>query len=133
MSILEYVSASEYYSSANPAKIGPGHFCRIISPHIDPVPKILSVERDSPEDHQAVRFSIREANRREDFRVSDRVLPVKNLKLRSNEELLIQRAKRRRGIILATNLDVDPGLVKLLKQKGPQLPNSEAGAPGLLQ
>lgn len=118
MSILEYLSASEYYASADPAKTAPGHFCWIVSPHIDPIPRILSVERNNPQEHESVRFSLREANRHEDFRTSGRVLPVKNLNLRSNEELLTQKAKRRRGIILATNLDVDPDLVKLLKQRG---------------
>ncbi|MHC1724972.1 MAG: hypothetical protein AB9866_02930 [Syntrophobacteraceae bacterium] len=118
MSILEYLSASEYYASANPARMEPGHFCWIVSPYIDPIPRILSVERNNPEEHDSARFSLREANRQEDFKTSDRVLPVKNLNLRSNEELLTQRSKRRRGIILATNLDVDPDLVKLLKQRG---------------
>jgi hypothetical protein len=118
VSILEYLSASEYYVAVNPAKIESGHFCWIVSPHIDPIPRILSVERDKPEEHERVRFSLREANSPDDFRLTERVLPVKNLSLRSNEELLTQRAKRRRGIVLATNLDVDLDLVKLLRQRG---------------
>jgi hypothetical protein len=118
VSILEYLPATEYYIPGDRVKIAPGHFCWIVSPHIDPIPRILSVERDNPEEHEKVRFALREANRPEDFRSSDRVLPVKNLNLRSNEELLTQRAKRRRGIVLAANLDTDPDIVKLLKQKG---------------
>jgi hypothetical protein len=118
VSILDYLSPAEYYVAADRAELGPGHFCWIVTPHIDPVPRILSVERDSPEEHEKVRFALREANRAEDFKSSDRILPVKNLNLRSNEELLTQRAKKRRGIVLATNLDTDPDLVKILKQTG---------------
>lgn len=118
MSILEYLSATEFYASANPADIRPGQFCWIVTPHIDPVPRILSVERSEPEEHESVRFSLREANQNRDFISSERVLPIKNLRLRSNEELLTQRAKKRRGIVLTTNLEVDEDLIKLLKQKG---------------
>jgi len=118
VSILEYLSAAEYYIAANPANIEPGHFCWIVSPHIDPIPRILYVERDNPKEHERVRFSLREANSSNDLSLTERVLPVKNLSPRSNEELLTQKAKRRRGIVLATNLDVDSDLVKILKQRG---------------
>jgi hypothetical protein len=96
----------------------PGQFCWIIVPHLDPIPRILDVERESPEEHERVRFLLRNANKTDDFTKRDRVLPLQYLKLRSNEELLVQCAKKRPAIILSANTDVFPDIEKILRQRG---------------
>lgn len=118
MGILQLFSRDEYYVEANRSDFRPGQFCWIVTPQINPVPKILDVERSSPEEHEEVSFSLREANRDGDFRRNDRVLPLKRLNLRTNEELLVQTAKKRPGVILSSDVDIIPEITKLLRQKG---------------
>ena len=108
----------EFYISIDPREFRPGQFCWIVTPHLDPVPRILDVERNSPEEHNEVRFELRNANKAGDFRTGDRILPVKNLNLRAHEELLTQRAKKRPGIILSAEVDVFSEIERLLRRKG---------------
>ncbi len=65
-----------YYVPVSTKVIEPGHFCWVVAPHIQPIPQILDVERSNPEEHEKVSFSIRNANRPTDFRVSERILPL---------------------------------------------------------
>lgn len=118
MGILQFFPPDKFYSPANPKEFRPGQFCWIVVPHIDPIPRILDVERESPQEHEKVNFSLRNANKAEDFRKRDRVLPLKYLNLRSNEELLVQRAKKRPAIIVSAKTDVFPDIEKILRQKG---------------
>lgn len=118
MSILSWIRPESFYTPVKANLLEPGHFCWIITPHVEEVPQILAVERSSPEEHEHVQFSLRQANQANDFISVQRVLPVKYLNLRSNEELLCQRAKRRRGIVLGSNMEIDAEMLKLLKQKG---------------
>lgn len=117
MAILQIYPKTLFYTSIDPQEFQPGQFCRIVTPHITPVPQILDVERSDPEEHEIVKFYLRNANRPKDFRVDDRGLPIKNLNLRAHEELLVQRAKKRLGIILSTGADIFSEINKLLKQK----------------
>lgn len=118
MSITQYIPPGEFYVAADPKRLAPGDLCWVVTPHIDPIPRILSVERSQPEEHESVKFELRNANQKDDFRISSRSLPVKYLELRSHEELLTQRAKRRRGIVVASNSDLDSELSQLLRQRG---------------
>ena len=118
MAILQIFNPDEFYTSIDSNKYQAGQFCWIVVPHLTSVPQILDIERRNPEEHSEVNFILRNANRREDFCVSDRTLPIKYLNLRSNEELLVQRSKRRPGIILSRGLDSYPDITKLLVQKG---------------
>lgn len=118
MGILQLHTPQEFYVSIDPREFRPGQFCWVVTPHVDPVPRILDVERSSPEEHDAVRFELRNANRKNDFRTRDRILPIKNLNLRSHEELLTQRAKKRLGIILSAEVEIFPEIERLLRQKG---------------
>ncbi len=118
MGVTQLYDESQFYCRVKRTEFCPGQFCWLPVPHIEPVPQILEVERSSPEEHEEVRFVLRNANRRGDFKKSDRSLPIKYLKLRSNEELLIQRAKKRPGIILGSGLDIYPEIAKILKGKG---------------
>ncbi len=107
-----------YYVPVSGKVIETGHFCRVIAPHIQPVPQILDVERSNPEEHEKVHFSIRNANKSSDFRVSERILPLQYLRLRSNEELLIQKSKRRPAIVMSCEADVDVEVDRILRQQG---------------
>lgn len=118
MGILQLYQPGEFFETTDGKEIRPGQFCWIPTPHIDPIPRILDVERSSPEEHKSVNFLIRNANRPGDFQTRNRVLPIKYLNLRSHEELLIQKAKRRLGIILSTEVDQFSEITKLLRQKG---------------
>jgi hypothetical protein len=118
MGILQVYSPNEFFETVDVREIRPGQFCWLPTPHIDPIPRILDVERSSPEEHRSVSFLIRNANRPGDFHTDNRILPIKYLNLRSNEELLIQKAKRRPGIILSTEVDKFSEITKLLRQKG---------------
>ncbi len=118
MAIMQIFQQSEFFTSIDLKEYRPGQFCWIVVPYITPVPQILDIERRNPEEHSDVKFILRNANRKEDFCASDRTLPIKYLNLRSNEELLIQRCKKRPGIILSSRMDAFPDIAKLLTQKG---------------
>jgi hypothetical protein len=126
MGILQLYPPIEFFEAAGLKEFRPGQFCWIPTPHIDPVPRILDVERSDPEEHEEVLFIIRNANRPKDFHTRDRTLPLKYLNLRSHEELLLQRAKKRPGIILSSEVDRFPELDKFLKQKGKKHLQEEA-------
>jgi len=76
-----------------------GQFCWIVSPHIDKIPRIMDVERESPTEHLATKFRIRNMTD-QDFRKKQK-LPIISLTLRETEELLIQKAKRRLAVTVA--------------------------------
>ena len=118
MGILQYFPPDEFYTTIDPRQYKQGQFCWIVTPIINPVPQILDVERRSPEEHEEVKFILRNANRDGDFRAADRTLPIKHLHLRAHEELLVQRAKKRPGIILSAGLDSYPEITALLRAKG---------------
>jgi hypothetical protein len=118
VSILQLFSTGEYYEPRSRYPFQVGQLCRLVVPHIDEVPKILAVERSSPTEHEQINFEVRAANPGRDFRASPRVLPLKHLNLGSKEELLVQNAKRRPGVIVSTGMDADSKVAVLLRQKG---------------
>jgi len=76
-----------------------GQFCWIAAPHIEKVPRVLEVERESPTEHYATKFKIRTMTD-QDFKKKQK-LPNWWLTLRETEELIVQRAKRRLAITVA--------------------------------
>ena len=118
MGILQLYPADEFYASVDPIAFSPGQLCRIVTPQIDPIPRILDVQRSSPEEHEDIKFFLRNANKPGDFKSADRTLPLKYLRLRAHEELLVQQAKKRPGIILSSPLDAFSEISSLLKTKG---------------
>jgi hypothetical protein len=76
-----------------------GQFCWIAAPHIDKIPRIMEVERDSPIEHYATKFKIRNMTG-QDFRRKQK-LPIWSLTLRETEELFVQKAKKRLAITVA--------------------------------
>lgn len=117
MGILQFFPPDKFYSPVNPPEFRPGQFCWIVVPQIEPVPRILDVERNTPEEHEKVNFLLRNANKKDDFRRRDRTLPIKYLGLRSNEELLVQRAKKRPAVIVTSTVDTFPEIEKILRQR----------------
>jgi hypothetical protein len=118
MAILEVYSPKEFFSECDFKDFRPGQFCWTVTPYINPIPLILYATRNDPKDLDRISFEIRNANREGDFKTRDRVLPVKRLNLESHEELLVQRAKKRPGIILCSQVDIFPEIQLILKQRG---------------
>lgn len=118
MSILQLYTKDEFFSEVEPQAFKNGQFCWIPVPFLEPIPKILDVERSRPEEHEEIRFELRLANQSEDFKRRDRSLPIKYLNLKSNEELLVQRAKKRPAIIISSGVECFSNIAALLKQKG---------------
>jgi hypothetical protein len=116
MGILQYIPAKDFYTTTEPNQYKPGQFCWVVSPVIEPIPRILDVKRSDPTEHEKIDFTMRNANSERDFRAADRTLPIKYLNLRTHEELLLQRAKKRPGIVISNNLDIYPAITALLKR-----------------
>jgi hypothetical protein len=93
-----------------------GQFCWIPVTHLDPIPRILDVERADPQEHYATKFSIRNMTDG-DFKKKTR-LPIKALSLRETEELVIHRAKRRPAIIISGETTIFDDVKTLLLQIG---------------
>jgi len=93
-----------------------GQFCWIPVTHLDPIPRILDVERADPQEHYATKFSIRNMTDG-DFKKKTR-LPIKALSLRETEELVIHRAKRRPAIIISGESTIFDDVRALLQQMG---------------
>ncbi len=93
-----------------------GQFCWTPVTHLDPIPRILDVERADPQEHYATKFSIR--NMMDiDFKKKTR-LPIKALLLRETEELVIHRAKHRPAIIVSGEITIFDDVNVLLRQIG---------------
>jgi hypothetical protein len=118
MSITQLYTPDEFFDSVKPNEFRLGQICWVPIPNPDPIPRILDVQRNSPQEHEEVRFELRLGNQKNDFKQHDRGLPIKYLNLQSNEELLAQRCKKRPAIILASGVECFPDIAKLLKQKG---------------
>jgi len=93
-----------------------GQFCWVPVTHLDPIPRMLDVERFDPHEHYATKFSIRNMTDG-DFKKKTR-LPIKALSLRETEELVIQRAKRRPAIIISGETTIFEDVKTLLQQMG---------------
>ncbi|MBU2621324.1 MAG: hypothetical protein ABIJ52_18680 [Pseudomonadota bacterium] len=118
MSITQLYTNDEFYTSTDPKDFKIGQICWVPIPNPDPIPRILDVQRNTPEEHEEVKFELRLANQRTDFKTRDRSLPIKYLNMRSNEELLAQTCKKRPSIILATGAECYPDIASILRQKG---------------
>ena len=93
-----------------------GQFCWVPVTHLDPIPRLLDVERADPQEHFATKFSIRNMTDG-DFKKKTR-LPIKALSLRETEELVIHRAKRRPAIIISGENTIFDDVKALLQQMG---------------
>lgn len=118
MSIRQLFKEDEFFETIDPLAFESGQLCWAPVPSIEPIPRILDIQRNQVEEHEEIRFELRLANREGDFKKRDRSLPIKYLNLYSHEELLAQKAKRRPVIILTDKVDCYPEIAELLKTKG---------------
>lgn len=118
MSITQLYTTDEFFDHADLKDFRIGQFCWVPIPNLDPIPRILDIQRNTPEEHEEVKFELRLANHSDDFKKRDRSLPIKYLNLKSNEELLTQTCKKRPAIILSSGVECFPDIARLLKQKG---------------
>lgn len=88
-----------FYESENSLTIGSIVLCPV--PNLEEVPRILEVERNSPEEHLATKFKITQIN--DTHFHSKEKLPIKHLRLGTTEELIISKAKKRFCIVLSIN------------------------------
>lgn len=116
MSITQLYPIDEFFDTVDPREFKLGQICWVPVPILDPIPRILDVQRNLPEEHEQVKFEIRLANEKNDFRRRDRSLPIKYLNLRSHEELLVQKGRKRPAIILSSGVDCYPEIEELLKR-----------------
>jgi hypothetical protein len=85
MSLMQIYSADEFFESVDRNAYRIGQICWVPIPIIDPIPRILDIQRNLPEEHENVKFELRLANRSDDFKKKDRSLPIKYLNLRSTK------------------------------------------------
>ena len=97
-------------------QVRPGQLCWVPSPQPDKIPQILEAQRSDPAEHYLSKFKIRNVSET-DFHRKDE-LPLYRLKLRLNEELIVQIAKRRPGIVLPSNTIIFKEITQLLRSKG---------------
>ena len=93
-----------------------GQIAWIPTPFAADIPQIMEVERESPDDHFASRFQLRNM-RESDFRKKQK-LPIKLLNLGETEELVVARSKLRPCIVLKVGQTSFSDLTKALKQAG---------------
>ncbi len=99
-----------------PSKLVESQLAWVPTCFLDPIPKIMDVQRAVAGGHDTVSFTIR-ALGEQDFKHKDR-LPIHHLKLNSTEEVIVKRAKRRPCILLSKNrLNDSPELKEQLVGK----------------
>jgi len=93
-----------------------GQIVWIPTPFTADIPQVMEVERESPDDHFASKFQIRNM-KESDFRKKQK-LPIKLLNLGETEELVVARSKLRPCIVLKVGQTSFSDLTKALKQAG---------------
>lgn len=82
--------------------------------YIDKITRIMDVQRAVSNDHENVRFDIRQINNN-DFKFKASRLPIHNITLNETEELVVAKAKRRPCIFISkTHLDHTTEEIKIL-------------------
>lgn len=118
MSITQLYTKDEFYTATDPKDFKIGQICWVPVPNPDPIPRILDVRRNTPVEHEEVKFELRLGNQANDFKTRNRSLPIRYLNMRSDEELLAQTCKKRSSIILATGVECYPDIAEMLRRKG---------------
>jgi hypothetical protein len=97
-------------------QVTPGQLCWVPSPQPDRIPQILEAQRADPAEHYLTKFKIRNVTETDFHRKSE--LPLYRLRLRLNEELIIQIAKRRPAIVLPSSTVILQDIAQILRSKG---------------
>jgi hypothetical protein len=93
-----------------------GQIGRVVVPIPNPLPQILEAHRAEPRKHEAIDAKIRNLTS-DDFKKENH-LPIYRLHLRAREELLVQRAKRRYGVVVSMFGSSFDDVEKVLRQQG---------------
>jgi hypothetical protein len=115
MGILQAYPVKEFYKTIDPKAYAPGQICFTVVPHLTKIPQILDVERRNPEEHDYIKFILRNAKPTGDFVAADRTLPLSKINLRTKEELVVHRAKKRPCIIMPSIINLYPEITTLLR------------------
>ena len=111
---------SPFYRQLDPkafrSQFESGQIAWIPTPFAADIPQIMEVERQSPDDHFASKFQIRNM-KESDFRKKQK-LPIKLLNLGETEELVVARSKLRPCVVLKVGQTSFLDLTKALKQAG---------------
>lgn len=97
-------------------QICPGQLCWVPAPQPQKIPQILEAERADPGEHYLTKFKIRNVLDTDFRRKSE--LPLYRLKLRLNEELIVQIAKRRPAVVLPSSSTIFKKIDEILRSKG---------------
>ena len=92
-----------------------GQFCYIASAQLDVIPWVMEVQRADPTGHKNIKFNIRKLCSGDYCRKTE--LPLYYLTLRHNEELIIQKSKRRPGIIISAENIAFEDITNILRTK----------------
>ncbi len=92
-----------------------GQFCYIAAPQLEVIPWIMDVKRSDPTGHKKLDFAIRKLCDDDYCKKED--LPLYHLTLRYNEELIVQKSKRRPGIIMSSENIIFKDITELLRVK----------------
>jgi len=92
-----------------------GQFCYIAAFQLEVVPWVLEVKRSDPTGHLNIDFDVRKLSEKDYCRTEE--LPIYYLGLRYNEELIVQKSKRRPGIIIASENIIFDDISHILKNK----------------
>ena len=90
-----------YYAEAPDGAPNPGDVYWVPVPETSEVPRILEVQRSTPEAHTSIDFEFVELARHHFTKRDDR-LPIKLLQLSATEELLVSRGKKRLCVVLGS-------------------------------
>jgi len=97
-------------------QVTPGQLCWVPSPQPHKIPQILEAQRADPTEHYLTTFKIRNVAETDFRRKSE--LPLYRLKLRLNEELVVQIAKKRPAVVLPSSTIIFKDINEILRSKG---------------
>jgi len=108
-----YRKLTEEENSNPPAQ---GQICSIPGIFPDTIPQVIEAHRHDKRDHSEADFNIRNL-KETDYGPKD-TLPIKNLNIKSGEELLAVRSKRRPAIIIRPDTYISAAVAKMLPSMG---------------
>lgn len=108
-----YRNLTEEEKSNSPVQ---GQICLIPGIFPDTIPQVIEAHRHDKRDHSEADFTIRNL-KETDYGPKD-TLPIKHLNIKSGEELLAVRSKRRPAIIISPDTYISAAVAKMLPSMG---------------
>lgn len=85
MSITQLYTPDEFFVSAKPNEFRLGQICWVPIPMPDSIPRILDVQRNTPEEHEEIKFELRLGNQQNDFKQQDCLFVIPCYSIQSEE------------------------------------------------